>query len=92
MSLGFNRYIVECKYQKRKAAIIIAQVLIDTQWNVNLDRKGFYCEECRVLIDTQWNVNTEKRERIQEELRVLIDTQWNVNFYPFQLIPELFVF
>ena len=34
-SVGFNRYIVECKCSSRRCGKVVNSVLIDTQWNVN---------------------------------------------------------
>ena len=55
--VGFNRYIVECKYYYQKAIYHIFLDLIDTQWNVNISEPmslvyvdGFnrYIVECKL--------------------------------------------
>ena len=34
--VGFNRYMVECEFGKTTTFLLIALVLIDTWWNVNV--------------------------------------------------------
>ena len=62
-----------------KSFSVIATVLIDTWWNVNVDiiRNGKKGD--KVLIDTWWNVNICGGRLEYSVLMVLIDTWWNVN-------------
>ena len=54
---GFNRYMVECKFEKMSRNVKKAGVLIDTWWNVNYLALAFSFHHKAVLIDTWWNVN-----------------------------------
>ena len=77
--MGFNRYMVECKYSCFYLSFILA---------ISFNR---YMVECKfigtcvsvpylgVLIDTWWNVNLIAYKRIFCNVIVLIDTWWNVN-------------
>ena len=57
---GFNRYMVECEFNKAYNKTSSVPVLIDTWWNVNLyPSSGSLLPEL-VLIDTWWNVNLMK--------------------------------
>ena len=59
MDEGFNRYMVECESRTANNGLsMIALVLIDTWWNVNLKCYTFRAGSRQVLIDTWWNVNT----------------------------------
>ena len=53
--------------------------LIDTQWDVNMDKEGTLIIFDEELIDTQWDVNTEEYFWCDGEMFELIDTQWDVN-------------
>ena len=56
-----------------------ARVLIDTWWNVNLNRCHLHVGIDGVLIDTWWNVNRMGWIIPENVKPVLIDTWWNVN-------------
>ena len=74
----FNRYMVECEYQKNASIYTMTLVLIDTWWNVNS------ASQIRPLTQEAFN-----RYMVECEsygvfnalifLTVLIDTWWNVN-------------
>ena len=60
--MGFNRYMVECKYDAADGADRKGnEVLIDTWWNVNLNFNHLSKNDVGVLIDTWWNVNKDFR-------------------------------
>ena len=86
--MGFNRYMVECKYyQKIATTVPSTTVLIDTWWNVNKIATSTTREILNVLIDTWWNVNMEKLRARYNNSNVLIDTWWNVNYKsPFWIV------
>ena len=54
----FNRYMVECEFYLLNYVFLFYQVLIDTWWNVNAERRSMYPRTFAVLIDTWWNVNS----------------------------------
>ena len=53
----FNRYMVECEYNRNNYNKHDYQVLIDTWWNVNILKIFRTMDLYTVLIDTWWNVN-----------------------------------
>ena len=54
---GINRNIVECKDFNRKSPYVAAFVLIETLWNVKMNKvKEFSTSNEIVLIETLWNV------------------------------------
>ena len=57
---GINRYIVGCKYNTSTTTSNTTTELIDTQWDVNADKKGIKHPLGVELIDTQWDVNIKK--------------------------------
>ena len=57
----------------------VAEILIDTWWNVNKRRYNVSNAGIFVLIDTWWNVNVGASVEKNIEETVLIDTWWNVN-------------
>ena len=63
-ALGFNRYIVECKFGCILSQRTIEADLIDTQWNVNDSSVSIYVSTKSDLIDTQWNVNLSDNPRL----------------------------
>ncbi len=77
--MGFNRYMVECKFVPVFHYNFCPNVLIDTWWNVNnFSMSSFLCV-MEVLIDTWWNVNMVAIIAFSALELVLIDTWWNVN-------------
>ena len=77
--LRFNRYMVECEFEKFWKTRKRENVLIDTWWNVNSNKLGAGVEAVEVLIDTWWNVNKYGFVSVPCQYIVLIDTWWNVN-------------
>ena len=55
--IRFNRYMVECESTQAVFCDLLALVLIDTWWNVNINFSGKMAQMSTVLIDTWWNVN-----------------------------------
>ncbi len=49
---------MECKFQRGNHILRFVNVLIETLWNVNIERmKNLETGEEQVLIETLWNVN-----------------------------------
>ena len=61
-------------------------VLIDTWWNVNLQKPCSPLLVKCVLIDTWWNVNINFSGKMAQMTTVLIDTWWNVNLFHLRII------
>ena len=49
--------MVECESTQAVFCDLLALVLIDTWWNVNINFSGKMAQMSTVLIDTWWNVN-----------------------------------
>ena len=55
---SINRNILECKYSHHYPLTqYLAQVLIETYWNVNIKKLARVFLLAVVLIETYWNVN-----------------------------------
>ena len=57
--VGFNRNIMECKGTNNTILKLNLLVLIETLWNVKMDRKDSKGNPLGVLIETLWNVKYE---------------------------------
>ena len=58
LTVSFNRYMVECEFLPSRHSPECLFVLIDTWWNVNIQKRKNLKQMVLVLIDTWWNVNT----------------------------------
>ena len=77
--MGINRNIVECKLVSDRPADVMAFVLIETLWNVNIFPWFLSSKQNIVLIETLWNVNEDTLLYWSTAAGVLIETLWNVN-------------
>ena len=57
---GFNRDILECKFDMQKKKFIERMDLIETYWNVNINVVQNLLVAYIDLIETYWNVNKMK--------------------------------
>ena len=67
--MGFNRYMVECKYGNSSSDKNNSSVLIDTWWNVNISDDLIRYFFLTVLIDTWWNVNKRVTKKRLKEIQ-----------------------
>ena len=61
-SIRFNRNIMECKVITRINFYCSTVVLIETLWNVKIDKPLPVPEQIQVLIETLWNVKIIKEK------------------------------
>ena len=80
--LSINRNIVECKLKAVLIEGCMERVLIETLWNVNMQKLPKSWELMEVLIETLWNVNLALKMTWDIKSVVLIETLWNVNSNP----------
>ena len=69
---------MECKEDEIEETWRRLRVLIETSWNVKLEKLDLFLTLAPVLIETSWNVKFQKAVKIYPALLVLIETSWNV--------------
>ncbi len=54
-------------------------ILIEPQWNVDVDKNNHGLDALRILIEPQWNVDYINLGEDDEAMTILIEPQWNVD-------------
>ena len=59
----------------------ILQILIESQWNLNLDFLLALSAQIGILIESQWNLNSINLSFMFLSTSILIESQWNLNAF-----------
>ena len=70
---------MEFKYSVSATAYSLLTILIESQWNLNLEKLVLFQSPLLILIESQWNLNHYEEVNELTSVIILIESQWNLN-------------
>ena len=74
-----NRITVEFKLFSSVIFFYVNNILIESQWNLNVGCQVVASSITSILIESQWNLNFVNTFLLTKETFILIESQWNLN-------------